>query len=104
MLKFALIAFVAVAVPAAAQNAPPPPAADPPPPPPPAGTQLTPEQIANDPRMIAAIRHANALADRKCGEGVGVQVDLETKAAAQRCRRRMVATAKLDAEGEITGH
>ncbi len=99
MLKFALIAFVAVAVPAAAQDAPPPA-----PPAPPPAAALTPEQIANDPRMLAAIRHANAVADRKCGEGVGGQVDLATKAAAQRCRKRMVATAKLDAEGEITGH
>ena len=54
--------------------------------------------------MIAAVRRANATADRKCGEGVGAIVDLATKAEAARCRRRMVATAKLDAEGEITGH
>ncbi len=67
-------------------------------------TPISAEAMARDPRMIAAIRHANATADRKCGEGVGGNVDLATKAEAARCRRRMIATAKLDAESEISGH
>jgi hypothetical protein len=101
MFRFALFALAAaVAVPAAAD--PPPAPADAPAPPAPA--PLTPEQLASDPRMIAAIRHANAMADHKCGENVGGITDLATKAEAQRCRRRMIATAKLDAEGEIEGH
>ena len=70
----------------------------------PAATPISAEDMARDPRMIAAIRHANATADRKCGEGVGGNVDLATKAEAARCRRRMIATAKLDAESEISGH
>ena len=65
---------------------------------------MTPAEMAHDPRMIAAIRHANLLADHKCGEIVGGLTDLATKAAAQKCRRHMVEMAKLDAESEIDGH
>ena len=112
MLKLALIAF-AVAVPTAAAAqvapaAPVAPAAEPAPPAPPAPAAstapLTPEAMASDPRMIAAIRHANAVADRKCGAGIGGVVDISLRAEAQRCRRRIIATAKLDAQGEIEGH
>jgi hypothetical protein len=61
--------------------------------------------LENDPRMLAAIRHANARADQKCGNGAGVGVvDLQTKMAARTCRRHMVDAAKLDAEFEINGH
>ncbi len=61
--------------------------------------------LSNDPRMLAAIRHANARADQKCGNGAGVGVvDLQTKTAARSCRRHMVDAAKLDAEFEINGH
>ncbi len=67
-------------------------------------TKISAEEMARDPRMIAAIRHANVTADHKCGETVGGITDLATKADAQRCRRRMVETAKLDAQGEIEGH
>ncbi len=67
-------------------------------------TTISAEAMAHDPRMIAAIRHANLTADHKCGESVGGITDLATKAEAQRCRRRMVETAKLDAQGEIEGH
>ncbi len=69
-----------------------------------AATKISASAMASDPRMIAAIRHANAAADIKCGVGVGANVDLATRAEAQRCRRRMIETAKLDAEGEIEGH
>ncbi len=102
MVKFAAFAAIALAVPALAD----PPAATPPTTPPSAAAPATisAEALAADPRMIAAIRHANAVADRKCGDGPGGIVDLSAKAEMQRCRRRIVATAKLDAEGEITGH
>ena len=108
MLTLALIAF-AVAGPAAAD--PPPPAAASPSPAAmaatsaaPAATPVSVEAMASDPRMIAAIRHANAVADKKCGVGIGGVVDIAARAEAQRCRRRIVTTAKLDAEGEIEGH
>ncbi len=54
--------------------------------------------------MIAAVRHANMMANHKCGENIGGITDLALKAEAQRCRRRMVEAAKLDAESEIEGH
>ncbi len=94
------LALFAAAVIATVQTNDLPPAAAPPAAPAP----ISAEEMARDPRMIAAIRHANATADRKCGEGVGGNVDLATKAEAARCRRRMIATAKLDAESEIGGH
>ena len=97
MLNLALFAAAAIA---AVQTSDLPPAAAPPA----AAPPISAEEMARDPRMIAAIRHANATADRKCGEGVGGSVDLATKAEAARCRRRMIATAKLDAESEISGH
>ena len=97
MLKLALFAVATmIALPAAAD----PPAADAPA----TATPISAEAMASDPRMIAAIRHANVVADHKCGEIVGGITDLATKADAQRCRRRMIATAKLDAQGEIEGH
>ncbi len=102
MLNLALFAAAAIA---AVQTSDLPPAAAPPAAAPPAATApVSADEMARDPRMIAAIRHANATADRKCGEGVGGNVDLATKAEAARCRRRMIATAKLDAESEIGGH
>lgn len=62
-------------------------------------------EIASDPRMIAAIRHANAKADAKCGAGAGLGItDLQSKMAAKTCRRHIVNAAMLDAEGEIGGH
>lgn len=97
MLKLALLALAAAAAAPAAADPPGAPDA------PPAATKVSAEAMASDPRMIAAIRHANALADHKCGENVGGITDLATRADAQRCRRRMVANAKLDAEGEIEG-
>lgn len=113
MVRLALFLGGAIAATVAFAEAPPPADASPADPspavtttdaPPPAATPMSAEAIAHDPRMIAAIRHANATADRKCGEGVGGSVDLATKAEAARCRRRMIATAKLDAESEIAGH
>ena len=89
MLTLALLAAVLLADPAPAD-------------PPPAVTPISVDAMANDPRMIAAIRHANALADHKCGT-VGGVVDLAARAEASKCRRRMIATAKLDAESEIEG-
>lgn len=56
-----------------------------------------------DPRMIAALRHANAVADAKCGDGAGGFVSLEVKNAARSCRRRIVTAARADAEGTIDG-
>lgn len=104
---------VTLAVPVAAQVAAPPappapsapaapaaPAADPPPAP--LAVKLTPDQIARDPRMIAALRHANNTADRKCGD-VGGIVGLEQKTAGRACRKRFVDAAKADAEFEING-
>ena len=98
MLKRIVAAVIlAVAAPAAAQDAPPPPpAADV------APVKLTPEQMDKDPRMIAAVRHANSLADRKCGD-VGGIVSLEDKAAGRACRKRYVNAARADAEFEING-
>ncbi|QYE34991.1 hypothetical protein KZX46_20080 [Polymorphobacter sp. PAMC 29334] len=104
MTKFALaLAVLAALAPAAAFAV----QADsvlPAPPAPPAQTAAPtrPVDMANDPRMLAAIRHANARADEKCG-GIGVS-DLQTKMAARNCRRHMVDAAKLDAEFEINPH
>ena len=93
MIKLAIVlAAASLAAPAAAD----PPAL--------AATPVSVESLASDPRMIAALRHANAVADRKCGDAIAGTVDLATKAEAMKCRRRIIATAKLDAEGEITGH
>ncbi len=94
-----------------AEPAPPPPAAAPPaapaPPvaaPPVATAPAAAVDLSNDPRMLAAIRHANAKADAKCGNGAGVGVvDLQTKMAARTCRRHIVDAAKLGAEFEING-
>jgi len=72
-------------------------------PPPPAPAKLDAKAMAKDPRMVAALRHANATADRKCGEGIGGTVSLEVKATAQACRRRIVEAARLDTESEIEG-
>ncbi len=100
MLKIAAALFVlSTAAPVTAQDSTRPPAGDAS-----GATKISASALATDPRMLAAIRHANAAADAKCGVGVGEVVDLATKAAAQRCRRRMIETAKLDAEGEIDGH
>ena len=96
MLKCAVVAVVlAIAAPVAAQDVVPPPATDT------APVKPTPEQIAKDPRMIAALRHANNIADRKCGD-VGGVVSLEAKTAGRACRKRFVDAAKADAEFEIT--
>lgn len=57
-------------------------------------------RIANDPRMAEAMRHANARADLKCGIGIGT-VDLATRNQQRACRRRIVNSARLDAESEI---
>ena len=97
MLTVALLAAALLADPPAAPAAPPPAG------PPPAATPVSADAMAKDPRMIAAIRHANALADRRCGT-IGGVVDISARAEATRCRRQMIATAKLDAEGEIEGH
>nr|WP_295658935.1 hypothetical protein [Polymorphobacter sp.] len=70
-----------------------------------APAKLSAAELENDPRMLAAIRHANARADQKCGNGAGVGVvDLQTKMTARTCRRHIVDAAKLDAEFEINGH
>ncbi|MGI4877579.1 MAG: hypothetical protein ACRYG4_08850 [Janthinobacterium lividum] len=70
-----------------------------------APAKLSGAALDNDPRMLAAIRHANARADQKCGNGAGVGVvDLQTKMAGRTCRRHMVDAAKLDAEFDINGH
>lgn len=70
-----------------------------------ASAKLSGAALDNDPRMLAAIRHANARADQKCGAGAGTGVvDLQTKMAARTCRRHMVDAAKLDAEFDINGH
>ncbi len=100
MLKLALLLFAAAAAP---PTEPPEaaPAVVPATAPAPA---MTLEAMATDPRMIAAVRHANATADKKCGTGIGGVVDISARAEAQRCRRRIVATARLDAQGEIEGH
>ena len=98
MLKCAVVAIaLAIAAPVAAQDVvpPPPPATDT------APVKPTAEQIAKDPRMIAALRHANNIADRKCGD-VGGVVSLEAKTAGRACRKRFVDAAKADAEFEIT--
>ncbi|UAJ11657.1 hypothetical protein [Polymorphobacter megasporae] len=107
MTKLALVlAAVAALSPVAALaiQAEPAPAA-PPAPPAVATPPAAPVDMANDSRMLAAIRHANARADQKCGNGAGVGItDLQTKMAARSCRRHMVDAAKLDAEFEINGH
>lgn len=73
--------------------------------PPATSAKLSGAALDNDPRMLAAIRHANARADQKCGAGAGTGVvDLQTKMAARTCRRHMVDAAKLDAEFDINGH
>lgn len=95
MLMLAFAAAALLAVPVAAQESPSTVAMV---------TKLSADQVASDPRMAAAIRHANLTADHKCGEGVGGTVSLEVKAAAQACRRRMVSAAKADAEYEINPH
>lgn len=75
----------------------------------PAGPVSTPAATATkvdystDPRMLAAIRHANARADQQCGLGTG-NVDLATRNTARSCRRHMVNAATTDAEIEIDGH
>lgn len=102
MIKFALLlATVAAFAPAAAfadQTDPAPAAAAP------AATLAVVVDMANDPRMLAAIRHANAKADAKCGVGAGLGVtDLQSKMTARTCRRHIVEAAKLDAEFEIKG-
>ncbi len=104
MLRLVAVAAMLAAAAAAAQEPPAPPAAPTAPSAPAAPAApaaLTPEQIARDPRMIAAIRHANLTADHKCGD-VGGIINLEQKAAGRACRKRMVDAAKLDAEAEIT--
>lgn len=72
----------------------------PPVPPAPAAPVATKVDYSTDPRMITAIRHANAVADLKCGQGIG-NVDLNTRNAARACRRHMVNAAMTDAEIEI---
>lgn len=95
MFRYSAIAIAGLAAAAAAQDAPP--AA-------PVATPVSAAATASDPRMIAAIRHANLSADHKCGEGVGGNVDLATRTEARACRKRMVDAARLDAESEIEGH
>jgi len=98
MLHLVLAAILAAVVQATLPDPTPP---DPTPPPAPA--KLDAKAMAKDPRMVAALRHANATADRKCGEGIGGTVSLEVKATAQACRRRIVEAARLDTESEIEG-
>jgi hypothetical protein len=70
----------------------------------PAATPAVVVDMANDPRMLAALRHANAKADAKCGVGAGLGVtDLQSKMVARTCRRHIVEAARLDAEFEIKG-
>lgn len=108
MTKLALVlATIAVFVPgsAIAVQADPAPAAPPAPPVPPAASAPAAHvDLSNDPRMLAAIRHANARADQKCGGAGGGAVDLQTAMTAKACRRHMVEAAKLDAEFDINGH
>lgn len=57
---------------------------------------------AADPRMILAIRMANARADATCGQGIG-NVDLSTRNAAHACRRHLIKAATTNAEIAIDG-